>query len=306
MLIAQPVSICFKLRNDHVGSVGMSIPIGINVCSVLQELCTDYLGTLEKISQSGYKHIELMPINVRTQTRFSDMVPVSAVQAKLRELDLTIVAAHEGIPQEQDPLLHDWEPIMQYHNELGSESIVISYLYFNNPEQTLQAAETFNRLGERFKANGLQLYVHNHAHEFLRFGDATLFDMLAEHTDPAYVKFELDLAWIAMLGINPLKIMKKLGPRCDLIHQNDLKPVSFDVQQFMDELQGSADMKAVYRAFDFGRFADLGAGCFNLPGFYAAMKDQGNLRCAIVENETHSGDRFGSIHSDLVTLRQYV
>jgi sugar phosphate isomerase/epimerase len=61
-------------------------------------------------------------------------------------------------------------------------------------ESVLQDADLYNQAGARLAAEGLKLCYHNHEHEFkTAFNGVYALDVLAEHTDPRYLSFELDI-----------------------------------------------------------------------------------------------------------------
>ena len=45
--------------------------------------------------------------------------------------------------------------------------------------------------------------------------------LIAENTDPEYVKFELDTFWTMRAGLNPVEVIRKFGKRIRLLHQKD-------------------------------------------------------------------------------------
>ena len=91
--------------------------------------------------------------------------------------------------------------------------------------QILAAAEVFNRAGAALARDGLQFVYHVHGHEFAPHGDGrTLFDLLAEKTDPRFVAFEIDVFWTVYAGQDPVKVMQKHPGRWPLLHVKDMKP----------------------------------------------------------------------------------
>jgi sugar phosphate isomerase/epimerase len=60
--------------------------------------------------------------------------------------------------------------------------------------------------------------------EFEPLGDSPAFDFLAENTDPALVKFELDLGWVAVSGHDPLDYIDRYHDRIIAVHMKDYDP----------------------------------------------------------------------------------
>ncbi len=285
----------------------MSISIGVNLFSVFQALNNDYFGTLEKVAAAGYTNVELITTNFMTGVRYSDSFPLQTIKNKLDELGLKPIAAHERLDQDAQ----NWDQLIQENAELGCKAIVLPSAWIKNREDTLKTAEQLNAIGKKCKENGLQFYFHNHFHEFKRWGDTTLYDILVENTDPSYVKFELDLVWVMRAGLDPMAVLEKLGSRCDIVHQKDLnKDIVilnvFDALQPGDE---DLDMMQLYRGKGYiqaGDFVDLGTGVIDFKATYDKIKEMGTIQYAFVENEGISDDKFTSIENDLKVLQKYV
>ena len=58
-------------------------------------------------------------------------------------------------------------------------------------------AERLNIAGEQVKKAGLQLAYHNHDFEFVEQNGQIGYDIILKDTDPALVKLQMDLYWIA-------------------------------------------------------------------------------------------------------------
>lgn len=90
--------------------------------------------------------------------------------------------------------------------------------------QALAAAEAFNRAGAALAKEGIRFFYHPHGYEFVPHGEGrTLFDVLAEKTDPKLVCFEMDIFWAVHGGQDPVKLMQKYPGRWELMHVKDMK-----------------------------------------------------------------------------------
>lgn len=285
--------------------------IGINLYSVYEELDEDYIGTLGKLSQMGYRNIELLSKNPRTGIRISDTFDAGTLRAAFGGLNLNPVASHEMIPQGLNLLEYDWDNVISFNTALECPGAVIPWLHFNSVEETLHTAEQLNRIGARLKEHGLQLYYHNHGHEFRTVGGRTLFDLLAEQTDAELLKFELDVIWIVLAGFEPLDVIRQLGPRCELLHQNELIADSpFDLAAFFAALeqmeQTGGDIMSAYFNNHMNWCDDLGAGIFDFASFYREVNEAGHVRYSIVENETTNGGKLARVEKDLQFIRRFI
>jgi sugar phosphate isomerase/epimerase len=73
------------------------------------------------------------------------------------------------------------------------------------------------------KAAGITVGYHNHNVEFGPVGKTTGWHILLAECDPALVKFEIDLGWIAAAGRDPAKFLDGLKGRVRWLHVKDLK-----------------------------------------------------------------------------------
>lgn len=91
-------------------------------------------------------------------------------------------------------------------------------------EDALAAATVFNRAGAALARIGVRFFYHPHGYEFVPHGEGrTLFDLLADKTDPKLVCFELDTFWAFHAGQDPVKLMQKHPGRWELMHVKDLR-----------------------------------------------------------------------------------
>jgi sugar phosphate isomerase/epimerase len=87
-----------------------------------------------------------------------------------------------------------------------------------------KAITDFNVFGRKMKDAGLTFVYHNHGYEPHPYGDGTLLDLIIRETDPELVKFEMDVLWTWLPGVDPVALIKKYPGRFKLMHIKDLKP----------------------------------------------------------------------------------
>ncbi|MCM3725789.1 sugar phosphate isomerase/epimerase [Neobacillus cucumis] len=282
--------------------------IGLNLFSVFRELNEDYFGTLEKVAEIGYKNVELISANFATGERFTDTFSLPLIKQKFDDLGLKAFAAHEGVAPGKALLDADWDKIIEENALLGCQSIVFPMAFISGREDTLRTAEQLNQLGKKCKEAGLSFYYHNHAHEFKRIGETSLFELLVENTDSENVKFELDLVWVMRGGYDPISLLEKLGNRCDIIHQKDLgkhvNPVNIFAALSQEDNQDT--MKLYTEIVKPNDFVNLGTGIVHFQETYQTLNELGYIRYAIVENEGQLGNKFTSIADDLKVMENYV
>jgi sugar phosphate isomerase/epimerase len=288
----------------------MTIKPAINVFSVHEQLGNDYFGTLAKLAEAGYSNIEMIGFNMSKGSRFMDEHSSEAVQTRLSELGLNVIAAHEGPMPGQSLASYDWNPIMTYYEAFGCTRLVLPSVWLQENESGLLLAEELDALGKKMKERGFQLYVHNHAHEFLPAGDTTLLDILVDNTDAAHLKFELDMVWAMRAGQDPVQLLERLGKRCDLLHQKDIS-ANVKWPNLLDAIrEGGGEGLSIFELYqkfvEPGDFVDLGKGAFDFAAVYERLRTMEHMAYAIVENEGKSADKFTSVSNDLLLIKQYL
>ncbi|XID93946.1 sugar phosphate isomerase/epimerase family protein [Paenibacillaceae bacterium WGS1546] len=283
--------------------------IGLNLYSIRTVLEKDYFGTLEHVASMGYRNIEMLNLNRTTGKRYSDTFSGTEVAGKLAELGLNPIAVHESIPPDTRLTEMNWDFIIDYNLTVGCRNVVIPALWFKDREQTLEAADQLNAIGQLCRKNGAQLYYHNHFHEFTKDGDHRLFDLLVERTDPSFLKFELDLVWVMRGGQDPVEWLKRLGGRCDMIHQKDVSAAAspFHMIDALTEEHRSMPWLEVYgKLMQPHDFVDLEEGIFHFQDIYPQIRELGTIKYAIVENEGKKEDRMAAVSRDLQAILKYI
>ena len=133
-----------------------------------------------------------------------------------------------------------------------------------------KAVTDFNAAGKVLKENGITLCYHNHGYEFGPYENGTLFDYIAENTNPQYVSFEMDMLWAFHGGADPAKLLYKYKSRWKLMHLKDIR------KGVANDLTGGTPIK---------NDVALGAGQINVPGVLKAAKAVG-IKHYFIEDES--------------------
>ena len=177
-----------------------------------QEYQRDLWGALEKIAAIGYKGIEAGPMELLKGDAASNLKRFHGLGLKV----LTVSASREGL---RDGL----DKIIAQAKALQAPRATVWWGPCDSKDQILKDAELYNSAGARLKAEGITLGYHNHDHEFrAAFDGVYALDLLAVHTDPRNVSFELDAAWITFGGEDPVRVLKRMAGRVPAIHVKDL------------------------------------------------------------------------------------
>jgi sugar phosphate isomerase/epimerase len=186
--------------------------IALQLYTLRAEAQADLIGTLETVAAIGYRAVEFAGLQG---------MPAREVRAALDRLGMTAAAAHVPLARweaEPDAVLDELEI-------LGSGYGVVPWV---EPARRAPLAEaeqvvaSVAAAGAACARRGIRLAYHHHDFEFAPLaGNLTLFDMLAERTDPAEVAFELDLYWAHVGGVDPAALLNRMAGRVPLVHLKD-------------------------------------------------------------------------------------
>ncbi len=151
------------------------------------------------------------------------------------------VATHLGLDALQESRL---EASIRYCLDIGCPIIVLPWLpnEQRTPEGMRALAPRLNAIGQRCQAYGIIFGYHNHDFEFSPVNGGYLFDYLLQATDPALVKIELDVYWVAYAGVDPVAFLQAHADRIALIHFKDMA-----ADRSMTEVgKGILDMRSMW------------------------------------------------------------
>ena len=189
----------------------MAVQIGLIPGMLREETQKDLFGTLEKVAEIGYKGLEFG----RFKTHTADQL-----KKKLDSLKLTPICHHTMYEQ----LEKDFDSVVNYTLASGCRYLVLNWHTYDSLEDVRKSAAFYNDVGERCAKKGIQFCYHNHAHEFLKYGDERAFDIIMENTDPEFLKIQFDTFWFAIAGLKIGDDMVKYKGRFPLIHFQDKIP----------------------------------------------------------------------------------
>jgi sugar phosphate isomerase/epimerase len=224
--------------------------IGLQLYTVRAEMARDVEATLARVAEIGYREVEF--------AGYFDRSP-AAVRSALTSAGLHSPANH--VPYET--LADGWEQVLATATAIGHTDVLVAWI----PREARpdldgwkRVAELFNRAGERARAAGLGFGYHNHDFEFAPVAGQVPYDVLLANTDPALVRFELDLYWTVKGGKDPLAYFAAHPGRFPFVHVKDSG--------------GPPDHRMV----------DLGRGTIDFAAIFARSA-QGGIRHYFVEHD---------------------
>ena len=228
-----------------------------------------------KIAGAGYRQVELYGYNNRKYFGHS----IKEMSDLLKQHNLKTPSGHYGL---NDMLLgaeynwESWKYLLEDANILGHKYVVIPWLddKHRTADDFKRVAERLNKGGELSKAAGLITGYHNHNFEFEMNDGISHYEYLLTHTDPALVKFEMDLYWVKYAEQNPGDWFKKYPGRFPLWHVKD--------------------MEAKTEGKPKGQTCEAGKGIIDWPSIFVDQKLAG-LDYAYVEQEQYTRPVFDCI-----------
>lgn len=215
-------------------------PIGLQLYSVRHQAQGNLSKVLAKVKQIGYEEVETY-WNLYSH-------PAAELRRMIADAGLRVPSGH-----------FDYEKVersFDYAHDLGVSYMVCPMLpkkmQNSSPDAFKQAAEQFNRWGERAQKAGFRFAFHNHNYEFQAFDGVTGYGTLVAETDPKLIWFELDCYWVTQAGRDPVEMMKSLQNRVRMLHLKDRLPgvaasqkLGKPAEHFTEVGTGTLDFKAI-------------------------------------------------------------
>lgn len=184
--------------------------LGLQMYSIREHLETydDVKNAMETIKAMGYTVVQTA----------GQKISLEELAEITNEVGITVCGTHCGF----DSLAADPEKAMETHRKLGTTNIGIGGFFAENEEAVKTFIQRANAFADAIYEHGFKFTYHNHDHEFRRFGDKTIMDMLVEGLDPVKTSFCLDTHWVQRGGGDVCAWIEKLAGRIDILHLKDM------------------------------------------------------------------------------------
>lgn len=186
--------------------------VGIQLYTLRDDARQNLEGTLRNIAQIGYKDVELLS----SMNNFG--MPPAQLRALLDRLGLRAPSTHVG-----GDAFDDLDRQIETAKILGHEYIVLASLPTDNPtlDDYRHWADRLNIAGRHAQPSGIRIAFHDESIDFKPINGVVPYDVLAERTDPAYVRLQLDTGNLALAGADVFEYQKRYGSRYWLFHIKD-------------------------------------------------------------------------------------
>ena len=263
-------------------------PSGVQLFTVREALGRDPRGTLRSLKEIGIVEAELYGLSgPENATLFG--LPAAELKRAFDDNGIRVPTSHIGGD------LTNSAAIADIAKALDLEAVFVALpSEFAGPGGMVPAksraqldalVEKLNRVGREYRDRGITFGYHNHHVEFTKVDGVVPYDYLMSNTDPNLVKIELDLGWLATVGVDPAAYVRRHAGRVMACHLKDYNPkVATDVPQ--------------------RKLVPPGAGTIDFAAVLAAMRDTG-VQHGFIEVDV-SDDALGDVrrgHAHLQMLK---
>jgi len=232
----------------------------VQLYTVRDALLRDLRAAVRELSEIGIVEAELYGLNG----------PASATLYALAAREVKKIFDDNGI---RLPISHvggdlgDTAAIAEIAGALGIEAVCVALpsefsgtvdgrfamVPAQSRAQLDRLVEKLDRTGREYRDQGLTFGYHNHHIEFTPVDGVVPYDYLMSSTDPALVKIELDIGWLAFAGVDPVAYLRRHAGRVIACHLKDYDPaIVTDVPQrkLVTPGAGTIDFAAVLAAMN--------------------------------------------------------
>jgi sugar phosphate isomerase/epimerase len=201
-----------------------SFGVGLQLYTIRDAMAADALGSLKKISELGYKNVELANY---ADGKFYGYEPAEFKKI-VNDLGMDIISSHtsveaEGITMESAKKMAD------DHAMMGVKYCVQPWVeeVDRNIESYKRMIADWNQVGGVMKEVGIQFAYHNHNFEFATIdGIVPYYDIFMPEMDANLITMELDMYWATKAGQDPVDMFNRYPGRFQLFHFKDMSQQS--------------------------------------------------------------------------------
>ena len=197
-------------------SASKSIPVGLELYSVRDELKKDLMGTVRGVAHMGYQCVEFYAPYYDWTTDYA-----GKVRAGLDELGIHCYSTHNGLKSFTPEGL---SKAIDLNKTLGCRYIVLaSPGELKGLDDYKRVAETLNRADDTMKGQGLHAGYHNHDAEWKPVEGEKPMELLAATLDKS-IMLQLDVGTCLAAGSDPLAWINRNPGRIRSMHVKDWSP----------------------------------------------------------------------------------
>jgi sugar phosphate isomerase/epimerase len=230
-----------------------SYGVGLQLYTIRDAMDADVKGSLKKLSDLGYKNLELASYS---DGKFYGYAPAE-FKKMVNDLGMEIISSHTQVEAE-GITLDNAKKMADDHAELGVSYCVQPWVeeVDRNIESYKKMIGDWNEVGRIMKNTGIQFGYHNHNFEFENIdGIIPYYDIFMPEMDADLITMEIDIFWVSKAGQDPVAMFNKYPGRFKLFHLKDMhthEAPFFDVTK--DDIapvgEGVIDFKRILESKD--------------------------------------------------------
>ncbi|MFW5773317.1 MAG: sugar phosphate isomerase/epimerase family protein [Tangfeifania sp.] len=261
-----------------------SYGVGLQLYSIRDAMDKDTMGSLKKVSDLGYKYVELAGYS---NGQFYGMDPKDFRKA-VTDLGMEVISSHTMVEAE-GITIENAKKMAEDHAELGVKYCVQPWVNEEdrNVESYKKMIADWNQVGEIMKDAGIQFGYHNHNFEFKPVdGMIPYYDIFLKEMDAGLITMELDMYWAKKAGQDPVEMFKKYPGRFQLFHFKDM--TDYSNIPFYDVIKDD--------------ITSVGSGLIDFKQIYEARETAGMKYMFVEDDNQGNGKPFEGIETSITNL----
>jgi len=261
-----------------------SFGAGIQLYSIRDAMAADTPGSLKKVSDMGYKYVELASYS---DGKFYGYAPAE-FRKMVMDLGMEALSSHTNV-EAAGVTLDNARAMADAHAELGIKYCVQPWVEEadRNIEAYKKMVGDLNEVGRIMKDVGIQLGYHNHNFEFDNIdGIVPYYDLFMPEMDADLVTMEIDLYWVTKAGQDPVEMFSKYPGRFQLFHLKDMS--TRQDEPYFDVVKDD--------------IAPVGEGVIDFKRILAAKEVAGMKHFFVEDDNQGNGKAFEGIQSSITNL----
>lgn len=227
----------------------------VQLYTLRQPLSDDLTGTLKAVRDAGLEYVELAGYQGLSAAEFKKV---------LDDCGLKVSGGHWSLDA-----LKDTNQVCEDAHLFGAKHVILPWISEETYAQGwVEFGKELEPVARALDDRGITFSYHNHAFEFVDNGTSTFSEMWDQTED--ILKSQLDLAWVAVAGQDPVAWMEKLSKRLPTVH--------------LKEFSGNKD----------SHDAEAGKGVLDWDGILAAC-DKYNVEFGAIEMDNAPDEPVASV-----------
>ncbi len=264
--------------------------IGLQLYSVRDAMAKDFEGTLKAVADMGYEYVEFAGYFGKTSEE---------IKALLDKYNLKCVSVHQAL----NFFCDDPKAAVEYLKGFGVKYNVIPWYEESKLAGTPEwesTKETFIKIAEMLKAEGMLLGYHNHEFEFKKYDGKTLHDFIFEAVPSDLIFPEIDTCWVKYADVEPVDVIRKYSGRVPVIHLKDFvanRLAGGAVYDLIGKEGGSREDNGF-------RYRPLGQGIQDFAPILKAMEECGTEIIIVEQDDSYEQDSLDAARASREYLRK--